>query len=54
MLPLVERTILEKSFDVLPAKRFLGKKSPPSLALKIVPKAGYKQIFLVSKLRIEP
>jgi hypothetical protein len=54
LFPLVERTILEKSLDVLPAKRLPGEKSPLLLALKIVPKARYKQIFLVSKLRIEP
>jgi hypothetical protein len=54
LLPLVERTILEKSLDVLPAQRLLGQKSPLPLALKIVPKARYEQIFLVTKLRIEP
>src|SRR5580692_2348504 len=54
LLPLIERTILEKSLDVFPAQRLLGQKSPLSLALKIVPQARHKKIFLVSKLRIEP
>jgi hypothetical protein len=50
LLPLVERPILEKSLDVAPAKRLLGKKSPLPLAFKIVPKAHDKKIFLVSEL----
>jgi hypothetical protein len=54
LLSLIERTILEKSLDVFPAQRLLGQKSPLSLALKIVPQARHKKIFLVSKLRIEP
>jgi hypothetical protein len=54
LFPLVKRAILEKSLDVLPAKRLLGQKSPLPLALKIVPKARYKEIFLVSELGIQP
>jgi hypothetical protein len=54
LFPLVERTILEKNLDIVPAKRFLGEKPPLLLALKIVPKARYEKIFLVSELRIQP
>jgi hypothetical protein len=54
LLSLVKRAILEKSLDVLPAKRLLGKKSPLPLALKVMPQARHEKIFLVAKLRIEP
>jgi hypothetical protein len=54
MFSLVERAIFEKCLDVLPAKRLLGEKPSLLLALKIVPKARYKKIFLVSELRIQP
>jgi hypothetical protein len=46
--------MLEKRFDVLPAKRLLGEKSPLPLALKVVPEACNKKIFLVSELGIKP
>jgi hypothetical protein len=54
LFALTKRTILEKSLDVPPSKRLLGEKPSLLLALKIVPKARYKKIFLVSELRIQP
>jgi hypothetical protein len=54
LFPVVEWAILEKHFDVLPAKGPFGEKPPLVLALKIVPKARQKKIFLVAKLRIKP
>jgi hypothetical protein len=48
--PLIKRTILEKSLDVLPAKRLLGEEPSLLLALKIVPKARYKEIFPLGRL----
>jgi hypothetical protein len=54
LFPLVEGPILEKSFDVTPTKRLLGKKPPLPLALKVVPKARHKKIFLVTELGIQP
>ena len=53
LLPLVKRTILEKRFDVLPAKGLFGEKSSLVLALKVAPKAGQKEIFFVSELGVE-
>jgi hypothetical protein len=43
LVPLVEGAMLEKSLDVVPAKRLLGKKPSLLLGLKVVPKARYKQ-----------
>src|SRR6202043_804020 len=54
LLTLVERTILEKYLDVLPAQRLPGQKSSLPLALKIVAKARHKKIFLVSELGVQP
>src|SRR5580692_10890808 len=54
LFPFVERTILKKSLDVLPAKGLSGEKSSLLLALKIVAKARNKKIILVSELGIEP
>ena len=42
LFPLVERTILKKSLDVLPAKRLPGEKSSLFLAVQVVPQARYK------------
>jgi hypothetical protein len=52
LFSLIERTILEKALDVVPTERLLREKTPLPLALKIVPKARHKKIFLVSELRI--
>jgi hypothetical protein len=54
LLPLLKRTILEKGLDVVPAERLLAQKPPLPLALKGMPKARHKNIFLVSELRIRP
>jgi hypothetical protein len=54
LFPLVERTILKKGLDVLPAKRLSGKKSSLLLALEVVSQARYKEIFLVSELGVQP
>jgi hypothetical protein len=54
LFPLVEGSVLEKGLDVIPAERLLGEKPPLPLALKVVPKARYKKIFLVSEFRIQP
>jgi hypothetical protein len=51
---LVEGTMIEESLDVFPTKRLIGKKSPLLLGIKVVPKARYKQIFLVPELGIQP
>jgi hypothetical protein len=51
---LVEGTMLEESLDVFPTKRLIGKKPPLLLGIKVVPKARYKQIFLVPELGIQP
>src|ERR1700733_1902564 len=53
LFPLAKGTILEKCLYVLPAKRFLGEKPSLLLALKIVPKACNKKIFLVAELCIQ-
>jgi hypothetical protein len=54
LFPLVERTILEKILDVLPAKRLSREKSSLFLAFEVVPKARHKKIFLVSELGVKP
>ncbi len=54
LFSLVKGTILEKSLDVFPAKRLLGEKTSLLLALKVVPQASYKEIFLVSELGVQP
>jgi hypothetical protein len=54
LLSPVDGTTFEKGLDVVPAKRLPGQKPPLRLALKIMAKARYKEIFLVPKLRIEP
>jgi hypothetical protein len=54
LFPLVERTVLKKGLDVLPAKRLSGEKSSLLLALEVMPKARHKKIFLVSELGVQP
>jgi hypothetical protein len=53
-LPLVERTILDKILDVLPAKRLPGENSSLLLTLKVMPQTGNKEIFLVSEFAVQP
>ena len=54
LFPFIERTILKKRLDVFPAKRLSGKKSSFFLALKVVPKTRYKEIFLVPEFGVQP
>jgi hypothetical protein len=54
LFPFIERAMLKKSLDVLPAKRFSGEKSSLLLALKVVSQTRYKEIFLASELGIKP
>jgi hypothetical protein len=49
LLALVEGTVPEKGFDVVPAERLFREESPPFLALKIVPKASYEKVFLIAE-----
>jgi hypothetical protein len=54
LFPFVERTILKKSLDVLPAKRLSGEKSSLLLSLKVMSKTRHKKIALASELGIQP
>jgi hypothetical protein len=54
LFPLVERTILKESLNVVPAQRLLGEKPSLLLAPEAMPKARHKKIFLVSELGVQP